>query len=374
MRTWQAIHSWSSLLCTLFLLMLCLTGLPLIFADEIEVATGTQAALPAISAQAAPVSVDAIVATAHARYPGEFLRFMTWDRDEPRRLTLNMATTPDAPAAAGHTLEFDDASGILLDEQPRKTGFLQFALRLHQTLFMGLAGELLLGVMGLLFVLAIVSGVVLYGPFMRKLSFGAIRRQRALRIRMLDLHNLLGICITAWLLVVGATGVVNTLSTPLFALWSAHELPHLMQSGQNTAPLRHMASVDEVIGNTKAALPGRRVSGVVFPNAHFGSAHHYLLWTLGNTPITSRMFQPVLLDGESGRVLYASVLPWYLRVLEISRPFHFGDYGGFPLKILWAVLDLMTIVILIGGLYLWVRRVVRSAATGVGGHAPPPNT
>ena len=35
-RAWGWIHKWTSLVCTLFLLMLCLTGLPLIFHDEID--------------------------------------------------------------------------------------------------------------------------------------------------------------------------------------------------------------------------------------------------------------------------------------------------------------------------------------------------
>jgi uncharacterized iron-regulated membrane protein len=34
-----------------------------------------------------------------------------------------------------------------------------------------------------------------------------------------------------------------------------------------------------------------------------------------------------------------------------------GDYGGLPLKIVWALLDVVTIVVLGSGLYLWwVRR------------------
>jgi uncharacterized iron-regulated membrane protein len=49
-------------------------------------------------------------------------------------------------------------------------------------------------------------------------------------------------------------------------------------------------------------------------------------------------------------------MPWYLRALEVSRPLHFGDYGGLPLKILWALLDVITIVILVSGLYLWIAR------------------
>ncbi|MBN8957051.1 MAG: PepSY domain-containing protein, partial [Rhizobiales bacterium] len=49
--------------------------------------------------------------------------------------------------------------------------------------------------------------------------------------------------------------------------------------------------------------------------------------------------------------------PWYVSTLLLSQPLHFGDYGGMPLKIIWALLDLLTIVILITGLYLWyVRR------------------
>ena len=35
-RTWYRIHKWTSLLCTLFLLISCVTGLPLIFHDEIN--------------------------------------------------------------------------------------------------------------------------------------------------------------------------------------------------------------------------------------------------------------------------------------------------------------------------------------------------
>ena len=37
-RIWYLIHKWSSLIPTAFLLMLCVSGLPLIFHDEIDAA------------------------------------------------------------------------------------------------------------------------------------------------------------------------------------------------------------------------------------------------------------------------------------------------------------------------------------------------
>src|SRR3546814_2878954 len=86
--------------------------------------------------------------------------------------------------------------------------------------------------MGLLFVIAIVSGVVLYGPFMKKLSFGTVRKHRSTRLKWLDLHNLLGAVTLVWATVVGVTGVINELAVPLYGLRSEEhtsELQSLMR-------------------------------------------------------------------------------------------------------------------------------------------------
>lgn len=48
--------------------------------------------------------------------------------------------------------------------------------------------------------------------------------------------------------------------------------------------------------------------------------------------------------------------PWYVKTLFLSVPLHFGDYGGLPLKIIWALLDIAAIVVLVTGLYLWLGR------------------
>ena len=38
-RRWMGVHKWTSLVCTVFLLFLCITGLPLVFHEEIQDAT-----------------------------------------------------------------------------------------------------------------------------------------------------------------------------------------------------------------------------------------------------------------------------------------------------------------------------------------------
>jgi len=45
---------------------------------------------------------------------------------------------------------------------------------------------------------------------MRKLDFGIYRRHRPRIVRWLDVHNLAGLLLVMWTLVVGFTGVINT--------------------------------------------------------------------------------------------------------------------------------------------------------------------
>ena len=76
----------------------------------------------------------------------------------------------------------------------------------------------------------------------------------------------------------------------------------------------------------------------------------------GAEPATSRLFTAVLVDAETGERVAQTAMPWYVTALLISQPLHFGDYGGIPLKILWALLDVLAIVVLFSGVVLWVRK------------------
>ncbi len=117
-----------------------------------------------------------------------------------------------------------------------------------------------------------------------------------------------------------------------------------------------LGSIDAAVKTASDALPHSEITSVLFPNDVFGSPRHYLIWTKGKTPLSSRLFTPVLVDVETGQATEARGLPWYLRLLEISRPLHFGDYGGLPLKVLWAILDVLLIVVLTSGIDLWLSR------------------
>jgi uncharacterized iron-regulated membrane protein len=363
-RRWIWLHKWTSLICTIFLLLICVTGLPLVFRDEIGDWLDNGPPYEAVAKDAPQVSLDIVARTARRLYPSQIIASIFIDDDEPK---IMVAMAPSwaayrADRSSWHWLKFDAHTGKVLKDSQTFGGdsgsFLSIMLSLHRDLFAGLAGELFMGLMALFFVAAIVSGVVIYAPFMRRLDFGTVRNTRSQRLKWLDLHNLAGVVLAAWMIVVGLTGVINELSTPLFGLWQMTDVKALLAPfhGKPIPTDAELISPQRALERAKASAPNMIANSVIFPGSPFGSPYHYLIWTKGRQPLTSRLFSPVLIDARSGALTSVVGMPWYLRALEISRPLHFGDYGGLPLKIIWALLDLATIVVLGSGLYLWLSR------------------
>jgi hypothetical protein len=119
-------------------------------------------------------------------------------------------------------------------------------------MFAGLPGKLFLGLMGILFIVAIISGIVVYAPSMRKLKFGTYRADRPRIVRWLDVHNLSGIQLVTWTLVVGATGFINT-SADLVAPY------------KDKPPPAHYASVQSAVDTVQRLEPGMIPAFIAFP-------------------------------------------------------------------------------------------------------------
>lgn len=371
-RAWSLVHKWTSLVCTAFLLLLCVTGLPLVFHEEIDAMTGAHVALPPSSEP--PQSLDRVLETHLASRPGEVGLFMSFDEGRPV-VNVTSGPRPDSPETEMVFQPWDQRT-LRPVQGGAAGGVMDVILRLHTDLFMGLPGLLFMGFMGLLFAAAIVSGVVVYAPFMRKLPFGTVRASRSARTRWLDYHNLLGVVTLAWASVVGLTGVINTLSTPIIEYWKADQLAEMTAPYRNmpAPPPTELASIDAAVKTAMAAAPGMRPQFVAFPGGSFSSDHHYAVFMQGATPATRKLLTPALVDARTGELTAMRPMPWYAQMLLLSQPLHFGDYGGLPLKILWALLDVVTIVVLGSGLYLWLakgRRRTGAAAASANDNALP---
>lgn len=356
-RRWSVVHTWSSLICTLFLLMLALTGLPLIFHHEIDHLLGDAPHYQDMPADTARLNLEQLVKAAEAHRPGEVLQYFGWDEDDPNGVMAITAATAGTEPNASHTFALDARTGQALEMPSANGGFMMFMLRLHVDMYAELPGKLLLAFMGVLFVVAMVSGTVLYAPFMRKLEFGTVRAGKSTRTRWLDLHNLIGVVTLTWALVVGVTGVVSACADLLIASWRNDTLAAMVAPYRDAPPLTQRAPADRLLQIAAGVAPGMEADFIAFPGTRFSSEHHYAVFLKGNTHLTAYLTTPVLIDARTLEVTAVVGRPWYMDALGMSQPLHFGDYGGMPMKILWAALDVLTIIVLGSGVYLWwVRR------------------
>ncbi len=364
-RYWDWIHTWSSLVCTAFMLVVCVTGLPLVFSDEIAELSGRQFTQAAMPADAPRASTDKVAAAALAPVPGKVPLYLFREDDQPDLWYVKLDTRVDTDERHAVLVAVDARDASVLGIPEFGKGFMGLVYRLHVDLFADLPGKLFLGLMGLLMLVAIVSGVVLYPPYMRKLEFGTVRHERGGRIRWLDLHNLLGMVTLCWALVVGATGVVNTWADLILKAWQQEQMARLAAGNASLvlAGDRADATTAREAGPAQFALtqalraePGMKLEMMAWPGTLLSTREHFAVILRGDTPLTSRLRQALLVNPDTGDVLRAGERPWYVTLFQLSQPLHYGDYGAMPLKVLWAALDLLTIVVLGSGLYLWVAR------------------
>ena len=358
-KRWHAVHQWSSLISLLFMLTAFGSGLPLVFGEEIyrleqwlaaeaaDAEAGNETALP----------LDALISRARQARPGTALQLIYRDRIDPRATYFALGKSVAAPLIDSEFLRIDNFSGEYLGAEFYAEGVMGFFLLLHTQLFMGLGGTLLLGLIGLLFLLALLSGVVLYAPFMRQRAFAVIRLDRSRRGRWLDLHNSAGIVLLTWAFVVGATGVVNTVDDLLIHFWLQNDLQPITADDPVTASATgRLTSVQRALELGAEAMPDGEFNFMTFPGAEYSSDRHYLVFFNGVTPLSSQLLRVAVINAYSGELIATPAMPWYIIVPLLAQPLHYGNYGGIGLKIAWALLCLATIALLLSGLVLWWQK------------------
>lgn len=350
------VHRWSSLVATLPFLVLCVTGSVLIFHEEIDAALGV---VPTSSAGEARIA--ACMDTVRREFPEERVLSVGLDPVGHPGVFLAVVAPPEDTGFDRARLVFLELeSGRLLgDEDPAST-FTGWMLELHAEWFLGGFGRLLGALIALLVLASLGSSLVLYGPFMRRLAHGVIRRGRGARLTQLDLHNFIGAVVLGWALVVTVSGFFLGFSSIALGLWQYTDLAEIREEFADAPavdPLAPPASVEQVLATVEAAsAPGWGVRTILFPGTDLTTPRHYGVLSGGSEGLDARLMRVSIVDAQTGELSRELALPAYLQAIFLFEPLHFGDYGGLPLKLLWTLCNLLTLFITANGAWLFFDR------------------
>lgn len=363
------LHRWTSLVATVPFLILCLTGTVLIFHEEIDAAMGvvpTAQGMEDAPHRPLAESVDNILKA----FPDERVLSIGQEPEEHPGVLLVVTGPKEDHGFQNFKLRFTHLATAQptehgVEEDETLTGFL---LKLHAEWFLGPPGELIGALIALLVLLSLLSGLVVYAPYVKRIAFGILRRGRGPRLLQLDLHNFIGALVLGWAFAVTITGFLLGFGTIATGIWQKTELAALQQrySGEPVDARRPPADVDQVYAAAlRAAPPGWHIISVVYPDTEFSTNRHFTV-LVGGQGLDERLFRVALVDAENAQVRTVVQLPWYLKAIVLSQPLHFGDYGGLALKLLWTACTWLTLFITANGAWLWWdrRRKRRPAPAG----------
>ena len=365
MRKIYVIHQWVSLICALFLLLLTLTGLPLLFRNEIN-AWNTVNLPP----RGEPMALSEIwaglpqgTAEVSQAFPTKEILAVTPDGEDG---TLYFRVKERGGKASrahmrmgGEQIMYDVRTGAVFDRKDRVyrseavQEFMHTMHILHVRLGMEEGGRDFLAVMCVLAAISIVSGVYLYLPMMKTLAFGT-RRRRSSRVFWSDWHKLTSIFAGTWAVLMCVSGVFIVLYSVGMRDYQrtahARAAEHFVVQTQDAPQI----SAEEAYARIAAEFPQKDVISMRLPTA---DSAYYIFQIAEPTvrPTDFALGTQVYLAAGGGEPLLVPVPAW-LTMAPFFLNMHIHNHELTAEKIFWALLILMTAAMIVTGIVLWLTR------------------
>lgn len=354
-RSYKTVHTWTGVITGFALFIAFYAGAITMFESTLECWIS-----PPRSHALTPLHETArLIDAVRAARPDAAREFTVHLDDEaaPARLSWQKGYLDRLPWTA--ELGTDDA--LLIQRQPL-SGIPQFIDRLHQTA--GIPGEdfgrTLMGIVSLVYAVALVSGLILVLPSLLRDLF-ALRLQRASKRRWMDIHVLLGIAAFPFHVFIATTAVVFCLYAGINAL----QAPLLEQKNDNVKAAdqltgnsaTHLLPPTELLRKLERIAPGFEANAIQYKDAGYGAATAQVSGTDPRYLVFRGGF--VTLDATNGAVLDSDYLPGHQNVwgalVSAIAALHFGSFGGASIRWAYFFLGLSGAGVFLSGNILWIE-------------------
>ncbi|HEX7338373.1 MAG TPA: PepSY-associated TM helix domain-containing protein [Rhodanobacteraceae bacterium] len=368
-RTFRSVHTWTGIMAGFFLFIAFYTGALMVFHGALD----TWQNPPWRAEAAATVSAQQLAARFAAAHPDQRKLFGVV-MPYPGAAQAPYVYWPSADGA-----RFATADDLAATRTDIPTGrFTDYLLSLHESLGIPVAGLYILGIVSVLYGLALVSGFIIRLPGMTRDLF-ALRHGRNLKKLWQDAHNVIGLLSLPFHVMFALTGALLCLFTAMLLALNTlafngqltaavgqalNDVPTATASGK-AAP---MQPLPKLIARTRQTILAHgattfRPDYIEFHN--YGDANAIVV-VRGLSEGTLGTFGSVTLNGVTGKVLGVHAADSYDgNGIAYAAVFglHFGFFGGAVVKWMYFVLGLAGAFLFYSGNLLWIesRRKRRQA-------------
>lgn len=362
-RMYRDVHAWVGIVSGLALFIAFYAGAITMFEEPLQ----RWASPPTSLAPPPPLEeTAALVSKALAAYP-----------DARREYHINLETGPERPGRVSWVVgePADEhgfipmahaslgADGTLQVETRGPSPVAQFVDTLHQQVGLPFSHEAampIVGAIGLLYVVAIVSGLIVLLPSLMRDLF-AMRIGPNVRRMWLDAHNLLGVFSLPFHLIMALTAIVFAFHDQFYDAQGLvfPRLAPQAAAGAAGSPRGALLPPAEIVRRLTEQAPGFTPIVLEY-HARAGGA-----WTLrvGGTDPRHGLRGPTLgyagVNPYNGRIGFSDYLPGHqdASAAAITSFFalHFGNFGGAPIRWAYFLLGLAGAGLFYTGNLLWIE-------------------
>lgn len=361
-RTFQTVHTWTGLLAGFALFIAFYAGALTVFHHDIALWQNP----PWRGTPAKSVPVQTLIDRLLQTHPKARENF---------GIVLPPPGTSQAPYAYWNDGEEHFATADALehpvdDEGATRGNLADFVYALHDSLGIPVVGLYFMGIVSVIYGLALISGLLIHLPQLLGDLF-ALRPGRNLKRLWQDAHNVIGVLSLPFHIIFAVTGALMCLFAPLFAALNLiafdGKLDGAFAKAIATAPVvtasgRPAATLpaDVLMARAKAAALATGVSTFEPDYIHFSyyGDTNALVQVRGLSQHTLGTYGTIALHGASGDVLERHVGDTHSAngITNSSMyALHFGSFGGRTVQWLYFLLGLAGAFLFYSGNLLWIE-------------------
>ena len=362
-----AIHSWVGLYAGVIIAFLSITGAAALFKTELDSLLNPH--LRTTVPKDSKVAMTPVIEKVKAMHPDKVLFEVGMPKSEKGTWIIRMMPHKQERLFPVFWEVFvNPYSGEILGERNYYKTFQYYLRNIHVRFYEGFFGRQIVGLAGIALLVSTVTGFLIYGQFMKKQFFGAIRKKN-LRISQADYHKIIGMLALVFNLMIAITGAWLGLQAYL-QRWLNIERPNTFKIVEKPYSKEEDIAIkldfDSIYLASRAHFP-QLIPNLIRPSTNgdgvvelLGDVPRQVYERNSNRLLLSKSdYQPVFIYNISQDNVGA-------KLFYVQESLHFGDYGGLALKLLYCVLSLTSGFLAISGFVVYLERTKKKRSTRPG--------
>jgi uncharacterized iron-regulated membrane protein len=369
-KLWLKAHLWLGLGLGLILALIGLTGSVLVFWQEIDAALNSGLYRVAGNTAATSKSLDEIFTAARRHAPpGWESGYAKAPEDKDGNYVFHFyypESSPPPEAAESLNIAIDPYTAELANKRvfyhgwnPFRHCFVGFFFKLHYALFLGKTGVTLVGLIAMLLIVSVLSGLILWWPLDGKWKRVLTIKPRAGKVRFNhDLHQTAGFYTVLVMLVLLISGIYFNLGEEF--RWLVERFSPLTPEATVSARAenQNLLSLDQSFTKARQRYPGGIANFYSFPNQPNGpiTACYKDVAELRSHVLDSRC---LVIDPATGDILQVRDAAHGSKgdvFMQWQWPLHSGQAFGWTGRLLVFITGLVCPLLFVTGVIRWLQK------------------